>query len=138
MSHQSDLDSLLRLLEDEEGESAPAAARETREQEQEAKQADLSKRYLIQINRNDGGPWDPLLSFDTALDALHGCSECLEILKEAFRLPIHAEIPELTRAFRVRDTQLGKLIIWEDAAGHLHWEGEEMEALQAQCGKPNT
>lgn len=135
MSHQSDLDSLLTLLETAESESE-AALREPAAEP--AKQADLSKRYLLQIDRGEGGSWDPLLSFDAALEALRACSECLEILKEAFRFPIDAEIPELSRAFRVQDTRLGTLIIWEDTQGALHWEGEEFEAQQAQCGKPNT
>lgn len=101
-------------------------------------QPPVDGRYQMQINFPDAeaarkNSWNTVQSFETPMDALRGCSECLEVVKMLQGTEYSQQLPGQFIRLRVWDDESSKLLLWEGEKGDLQWDEEGFAA----SGAPN-
>lgn len=71
---------------------------------------------------DEGDRWDPIASVGSPLQALRGCSECLEVVREILQIPYSRSMDDGIIRVRVHDSVEDRVVLWDDENGSLHWE----------------
>ena len=83
---------------------------------------DLTRRFRMEVcfpEPDEPESWDTINSFATPMEALHGCSECLETVKDLLGTPLGKDLEDAYVLIRVGDARDRRLVLWEDEDGAL-------------------
>ena len=84
---------------------------------------DLRQRYRMQVffpELNEVESWDTINSFPTPVEALRGCSECLEAVKGLLGIPCFEDLENTYVRLRIEDAKTDTMMLWDDKTGALH------------------
>lgn len=88
----------------------------------EPKANDLTLRFCLQVSfpePDEEEKWDAFNSFSTPIEALHGCSDCLDTVMLLLGDP---NLDDDFVRIRVWDAEDQRMVFWEDAKGRLNWD----------------
>ncbi len=63
--------------------------------------------------------WDAINSFSHPLEAVRGCSECLEAVKDLLGTSFGDDLEPSYIHIRIRDAAASAVVLWEDENGAL-------------------
>tara|TARA_R110002096_G_scaffold105923_5_gene233065 strand:+ start:2421 stop:2768 length:348 start_codon:yes stop_codon:yes gene_type:complete len=89
-------------------------------------ETDLDLRYVVQLSGEalEGESvdhWLPVVSYEEPLDAVRGCSNFVNTLKNVVGIGVLDDLPVFTRVLRVFDAEDEKIVLWEED-GSLHFD----------------
>ena len=95
---------------------------------------DLRLRYLVQVcfpEPREEEEWETINSFATPLEALRGCSQSYDIVRDLLDLPFCQDMEPGFVKIRILDAEEQRVILWENETGGLV---EKAEAFRPDDG----
>lgn len=82
-------------------------------------ETDLDSRFVVQLSGEalEGeaiDDWLPVVSYEKPLDAVRGCSDFVNTLKNVVGVGVLDDQPVFTRVLRVFDAEDEKIVLWEE------------------------
>lgn len=84
-------------------------------------------RYRVQVSFPEPGEeeeWETINSFPTPREALRGCSQCYDTVRDLLDLPFCQDLEPGHVKIRILDSKEQRVILWEDESGGLTEVGE--------------
>ena len=98
-------------------------------------QRSLNHRFLMRVSfpeQDETEVWDSINTFQSPLEALRGCSECLETVKMLLGNDRADEAEGSYVKFQVWDAEQSVLVLWEDDNGSLCWEERFLSEINGE------
>ncbi|MEM1296613.1 MAG: hypothetical protein AAGH89_14695 [Verrucomicrobiota bacterium] len=82
-------------------------------------ETDLDSRFVVQLSGKalegeSEDDWLPVVSFEEPMDAVRGCSDFVNTLKNVVGVGVLEDLPVFTRVIRVFDAEDEKIVLWEE------------------------
>ncbi len=103
-----------------------------------ATQTKRGRRYVVQARYSDPtlrADWHAIGRFDRVSEAVHGCSQAVDLVKEALGLSILDDLPNGFLFLRVWDRTEERLAFWEEESGCVEMRPEVATILDAEIAE---